>query len=35
MEVPDEEAIEKEEQEQVKPVPEEVAQLQAMAVSNV
>ena len=35
MEVPDEAAIKKEVQEQVKPVPEEVAQLQAVAESNV
>ncbi len=35
MEVPDEAEIKKEVQEQVKPVPEEVAQLQAVAESNV
>ena len=35
MEVPDEEAIKKEVQEQVKPVPKEVAQLQALAERNV
>lgn len=35
MEVPDEAAIKKEVQEQVKPVPKEVAQLQAVAESNV
>ena len=35
MEVPDEAAIKNEVQEQVKPVPEEVAQLQAVAESNV
>ena len=35
MEVPNEEAIKNEVQEQVKPVPEEVARLQAVAESNV
>ncbi len=35
MEVPNEAAIKKEVQERVKPVPEEVAQLQAVAESNV